>query len=175
MMTRGKLRVPLGYAVGLVVLLLARPVPALLAAGCVLAATGEAVRLWASGHIEKTRSLATGGPYAHSRNPLYFGSILMGLGIAVASSSGWVVVALGAYFAAFYPSVMRSEAEFLRGKFPQEYEEWSRHVPLFLPRLTPATPSRSRFDWARVRMNREWRTAAALPVVASLLYLRSLW
>jgi protein-S-isoprenylcysteine O-methyltransferase Ste14 len=169
-----RLRVPLGYLTGAAVLAIARPVPALLVAGLVLAAAGEGIRLWASGHIEKTRSLATGGPYAHTRNPLYFGSVLMGLGAAFASASPWVVFAVGAYFAAFYPSVMRAEAGFLRNRFPLEYEDWSRAVPLFLPRLTPGGPRRTVFDWRRVRTNREWRTAAALPAVALLLYLRSL-
>jgi len=59
-------------------------------------------------------------------------------------------------------------------KFPREYEEWSRAVPLFLPGLTPGGPRRSRFEWARVGMNKEWRTAVAVPAVALLLFLRSL-
>jgi protein-S-isoprenylcysteine O-methyltransferase Ste14 len=170
-----RLRVPLGYVAGLVALWLARPVPVLLALGLGVAALGEGVRLWASGHIEKTRSLATGGPYAHCRNPLYFGSVLMGLGGAIAATSPWVAVAMGAYFAAFYPSVMRSEADFLRQKFPREYAEWSLAVPLFLPRATPGGPRRSTFSWERVAQNKEWRTALALPGVAALLSLRSLW
>jgi protein-S-isoprenylcysteine O-methyltransferase Ste14 len=170
-----RLRVPLGYLTGAAVLALARPVPALIALGLVLAAVGEGIRLWASGHIEKGRSLATGGPYAHTRNPLYVGSLVMGVGAAVASASPWVAVALGVYLIAFYPSVVRSEAEFLRSKFPAEYEEWSRAVPLFLPRLTPGGPRKTVFDWGRVGMNREWRTAAALPGMALLFYARSLF
>lgn len=170
-----RLRVPLGYVAGLVVLWLARPIPALLVLGLGVAAVGEGVRLWASGHIEKTRSLATGGPYAHCRNPLYLGSVLMGLGAATAAASPWVVLAVAIYFAAFYPSVMRSEADFLRQKFPDEYAVWSRDVPLFLPRMMPGGPRESRFSWGRVAMNKEWRTALALPAVALLLYARSLW
>jgi protein-S-isoprenylcysteine O-methyltransferase Ste14 len=170
-----RLRVPLGYAAGLVALWLARPIPVLLVAGLGVAAVGEGIRLWASGHIEKTRSLATGGPYAHCRNPLYFGSVLMGLGAATAAASPWVVLAMVVYFAAFYPSVMHSEADFLRQKFPEEYALWSRDVPLFLPRITPCGPRASRFSWERVARNKEWRTALALPAVAILLYVRSLW
>jgi len=169
-----RLRVPLGYVAGLVVLVLARPSPLLLAVGLAVATAGEAIRIWASGHIEKTRILATGGPYAHSRNPLYFGSILMALGVAIASASPWVILALVVYLAAFYPAVVRSEAAYLMEKFPREYEEWSRAVPLFLPGLTPGGPRRSRFEWARVGMNKEWRTALAVPAVALLLFLRSL-
>ena len=73
-------RVPVGWLVGVAVVVLARPTPLSLALGLPLVVLGEAVRVWASGHIEKTKSLATGGPYAHSRNPLYVGSLLLALG-----------------------------------------------------------------------------------------------
>ena len=162
-------RVPAGWAVGVLVVALARPTPASLVLGLPLAVLGEAVRIWASGHIEKTRRLATGGPYAHSRNPLYVGSLLMALGVAVACASPWVVLAVAAYFLAFYPSVMREERGFLARTFPDEHAAWVSSVPLFWPRLTPGGPRATRFELARVRMNREWRTAAALPLLAALL------
>ena len=169
-----RLRVSLGWALGLLVLYLARPTPQSLALGLPLVALGEIVRLWASGHIEKTQVLATGGPYAHSRNPLYVGSVLLALGLALAAASLWVAGAVILYFAAFYPTVMREEADFLRRKFPDEYRAWEAAVPVFLPRLTPGGPRLSRFSWQRVRLNKEWRTALALPAVAALLYARGL-
>jgi protein-S-isoprenylcysteine O-methyltransferase Ste14 len=167
-------RVAAGWALGLVVLVLARPTVRSILLGLPLVVLGEAIRLWASGHIEKTLRLATGGPYAHSRNPLYLGSVLLALGVAVACASPWVVLAVALYFLAFYPAVMREEAAFLERKFPSEYAAWARAVPLFWPRPLPAGPRESRFEWARVRVNREWRTAAALPFIAALLYARSL-
>ncbi len=163
-------RVTAGWLVGLLVLALARPSLASLLAALPLALAGEAVRLWASGHLEKTKCLATGGPYAHSRNPLYVGSLLIALGVALACASPWVVIAVAVYFLAFYPSVMREEAAFLVTKFPSEYSAWAAAVPLFWPRPFPAGPRASRFDWARVRQNREWRTAVALPLIAVLLF-----
>ncbi len=162
-------RVPAGWALGALVLALARPTPGSLLLGLPLALAGETVRLWASGHIEKTERLATGGPYAHSRNPLYVGSALIAVGVGVACASPWVVLATAAYFLAFYPSVMREEAAFLAAKFPDEHAAWSAAVPVFWPRPTPAGPCASRFDWARVARNREWRTAAALPLLAAVL------
>ena len=162
-------RVPAGWLVGLVVAVLARPTPRWLLLGLPLAVAGEAIRIWASGHIEKTRRLATGGPYARSRNPLYVGSLLIALGVAVACANPWVVLAVAAYFLAFYPPVMREEAAFLAGKFPGEYAAWAAAVPLFWPRLSPAGPRESRFEWARVDANKEWRTALALPLLAALL------
>jgi protein-S-isoprenylcysteine O-methyltransferase Ste14 len=138
-----------------------------------LLAAGEAIRLWASGHIEKTRALATGGPYAHTRNPLYVGSLLLGAGAAVAAWSPWTALAVALYFAAFYPRAVRQEAAFLADRFGAEYAAWAREVPLFLPRPRPAGPRASRFDWLRVRRNREWRTALALPAALVLLWLRA--
>lgn len=159
---------------GALVLWLARPNALSLVLALPLVLCGEAVRIWASGHIEKTRRLATGGPYAHTRNPLYVGSVLLALGMATASASSWVVLAVAAYFAAFYPSVMKEEAGFLRQTFPEEYGLWARDVPLFLPRLGPAGPRATTFSWSRVAQNREWRTAIALPVVIALLWGRAL-
>ena len=170
-----RFRVPAGYLLGVLVLVLARPSPRSLLWAAPLVVAGEGLRLWASGHLEKTRALATGGPYAHSRNPLYLGSALMAVGVAVASAKVAVLVAVVAYFLAFYPHVMREEAAFLRRRFGPAYEAWAAAVPLLGPRLTPGGPRESRFDWRRVALNREWRTAAALPMVALLLYLRGRW
>ncbi len=150
---------------------LARPTAVSLAAGLPLALLGEALRIWASGHIEKTRCLATGGPYAHSRNPIYIGSLLIALGTAIACASVWVVWAVAVYFFAFYPSVMREEESFLADRFPAEYAAWAAAVPRFWPRLRPSGARTSRFEWSRVGMNREWRTVAALPLVVALLLL----
>jgi len=167
-----RLRVVFGYAVAVVVLILAHPTPRSLLVALPFALLGEALRLWASGHIEKTQRLATGGPYAHTRNPLYVGSALIGLAVAAACVSAAVGLCVALYLAAFYPTVMREEADFLRRKFGEEYEAWAREVPMFLPRPAPGGPQGTRFDWARVRANREWRTAAALPLVGLLLFVR---
>lgn len=166
------LRMPLGYLLGALVLFLARPTPESTLVGLALAVLGQALRLWASGHIEKTRSLATGGPYAHTRNPLYVGSLLIGLGLAVAAASPWAVLAVAGYFAVFYPALIRSEADFLRGRFGEAYADWERDVPAFLPRLSAGGPRATRFAWQRVRSNKEWRATAAIPLLAMLLYAR---
>lgn len=167
-----RFRVPAGYAVGLLALWLARPNGLSLLLSLPLVLGGEALRIWASGHIEKTRRLATGGPYAHTRNPLYLGSVLLAIGFAAASASSWVVLAVAAYLLAFYPSVIREEASFLRQTFAEEYARWARDVPLFLPRWSAAGPRATTFSWPRVAQNREWRTAGAIPVVIALLWAR---
>jgi len=167
-------RVPVGWVVGVVVLVLARPTLLSMTLGLPLVAAGEALRIWASGHIEKTKVLATGGPYAHCRHPLYVGSLLIALGAAVASASPWVVLAVAVYFLAFFPSVMREETEFIAKKFPEDHAAWSAEVPPFWPRLTAGGPRSSHFEWSQVAVNREWRTVAALPAIAVILYARTL-
>ena len=155
---------------GAIVIALARPNPWSLLGGLALGLLGEALRIWASGHIEKTRVLATGGPYAHTRNPLYLGSTLMAAGIAVASASPWAALAGAVYFLAFYPSAIRGEAAFLATRFPDTFAPWAREVPAFVPRLTAGGPRASRFAWARVGLNREWRTLLAVPLALLLLW-----
>lgn len=167
-----RFRVVAGYLAGLVVFIFARPTPRSLLAALPLFVLGEVVRLWASGHIEKTQRLATGGPYAHTRNPLYAGSVLLAVAVAVACASMAAAAAVALYLAAFYPAVIREEAAFLERKFEGQYEAWAREVPLLVPRLTPGGPRESRFSWERVAKNREWRTALALPVVVALLFAR---
>lgn len=157
---------------GAVAVALARPSAGWLLLGLPLALAGEAVRIWASGHLEKARRLATGGPYAHTRNPLYLGSVLIAAGAVVAARSPWVAAVVAAYLVGFYPAVIREENRYLRGKFPGEYAAWAAAVPVFLPRILPGGPRASRFDWARVGANREWRTVLALPLVAGVLLLR---
>src|SRR5437588_11900332 len=94
-------RVPLGFACAGLFLLLAKPMPLTLAAGGAVALAGLALRAWASGHIRKNARLAVSGPYAYTRNPLYLGSFILGLGFTIAASSSlWLLVALGALFAA---------------------------------------------------------------------------
>jgi protein-S-isoprenylcysteine O-methyltransferase Ste14 len=168
-------RVPVGWAAGAVVAAFARPRPWSLLAGLAHALAGEALRLWASGHIDKTRALATGGPYAHTRNPLYLGSTLMAAGIAVAAASPWAALAAAAYFLAFYPAAIREESAFLASRFGAEYAAWSAAVPAFWPRARAAGPRATRFAWARIRANREWRTAAAVPLALLLLWARGRW
>jgi protein-S-isoprenylcysteine O-methyltransferase Ste14 len=159
----------LARTLGFAMLLLVKPTPGSLLLAAPFALLGEGLRVWASGHIEKRRSLATGGPYAYTRNPLYLGTLLLIVASAVASASLWVTVIAALYVAAFYPKILREEARFLAEKFDDDYAAWAAHVPLLLPRLTPAGPRASSFSWTRVRANREWEAALVVPGVAALL------
>jgi len=164
--------VPSAFAVGAVTLVLAEPTAMSLLLGLALITPGLGLRLWASGHIEKTSRLATGGPYGHTQHPLYLGSLLIALGVAGAAAHPFVLSAIGAYLLAFFPYVIRNEQAFLHQKFGSEYELWVREVPAFFPRLLPAGPRGTRFEWRRVSSNREWQACLAPPGVLALLYLK---
>jgi protein-S-isoprenylcysteine O-methyltransferase Ste14 len=129
-----RIRVPLGFLFAVLYFWLARPVWRSLELSAVGIVPGLLIRALASGHVRKNEALATSGPYAYTRNPLYLGSLLMGLGFAVASRSCWVGVALVGMFVVIYLPVIRDEEAFLRRTFP-EFEEYARRVPRMWPRL----------------------------------------
>lgn len=114
----------------------ARPTPELLAVGGLLAAVGLAIRAAAAGFIHKDRELTVSGPYARTRNPLYLGSFLLGLGITIAGGQWAFVAVFLAFFAWVYSRVIRQEAEHLQASFGPAYDQYARNVPLFLPRLS---------------------------------------
>ncbi len=168
-MNLSRVRVRAGYTAGALALFFAEPTRDSLMMGGMLAILGELVRIWASGHLEKTLRLATGGPYAHTRNPLYLGSVLMALGLVVCARHPISVVAGLAYLVVFYPFIIREEAKFLRDKFPSEYHDWAKYVPLFFPRLTPGGPRESKFQTTRLLANREWRSVLGLALLAAFM------
>jgi len=131
-----RIRVPLGFVFALLYFWLARPSWRSIALGTIAIGPGLLIRALASGHVRKNEMLATSGPYAYTRNPLYLGSLLIGIGFAVAARSWWVGIALVLMFLAIYLPVIRDEEVFLRQKFP-EFEEYSQRVPRMFPRIAP--------------------------------------
>src|SRR5438445_645313 len=120
-----RIRVPLGFVFALVYFWLARPSWRSIAVGAVLVLPGLWIRALASGHVRKNEALATSGPYAYTRNPLYLGSLLIGVGFAMAARSWWIGLLLLVMFFAIYIPVIRGEEELLRQKFP-EFDEYVR-------------------------------------------------
>jgi len=131
-----RIRVPLGFAFAIFFLWMASPTWRSLALGALVIVPGLLIRALASGYVRKNETLTMSGPYAYTRNPLYLGSLLIGVGFAVASRSWWVGIALAAMFFAIYFPVILDEEAFLRQKF-SSFDEYARRVPRMLPRLTP--------------------------------------
>ena len=169
-------RVPLGFVCAFIFIALAKPTPRTLLLGAAVSLVGLATRAWASGHIRKNAELAISGPYAHTRNPLYLGSFLIGLGFTIAS--GRVVLALlfAALFLGIYFPVMRVEAITLAELFGSKYDSYKRSVPLFFPRLTPyrrEETSAAKFDTSLYLRYREYRAALGFVAAWGLLLIRT--
>ena len=124
-----RLRVSLGFAFGLAALWLAQPTPRSLLFGGVVAVAGELIRLWAAGHLEKGREVTASGPYAFTRHPLYLGSSVMGIGLAIASASLIVAAVVVIYLAVTLTAAIRTEEAHLTEKFGAAYPEYPQRAP----------------------------------------------
>jgi hypothetical protein len=153
-------RVPIGFFFAAVALGLARPSPRSLAAGGAIAVAGEALRIWAAGHLEKSREVTMSGPYRMMRHPLYVGSTIMGAGLAVASARPLVAALIAIYLAATLTAAIRMEEARLERLFGHTYGAY---------REGRAPSVRRQFSLARVVRNKEYRAVAGLAGVFAIL------
>ncbi len=171
------MRLPLGFILGITYVIFAKPSPRTLVIGGAIALIGVLVRAWAAGHIRKNASLATSGPYAHTRNPLYFGSFLIACGFAIAAHWSLLIAVIVFFGLIYYPTMQREIAN-ISGWFPDSYPNYAKNVPLFVPRPIPwrgDENSNKRFDFALYMRHGEWK--AALTYVLAMIWLafRSTW
>jgi protein-S-isoprenylcysteine O-methyltransferase Ste14 len=180
-----RIRVSAGFVLAPLLFISARPTPGSLAAGAFVAIIGLAIRAWASGHLKKNQELTTSGPYAHTRNPLYLGTFLLGVGVAVGGGTPWFVALFAVLYLIIYVPVMFAEADTMRELFSMEYPEYSDQVPLFVPRFTPYRAPffssdgtrtdrtrpiyRRRFDVSLYLGHREYRAAFGFVAAYALL------
>ena len=157
-------RVPIGFAAAGLVLWLARPTPRSLQFGLPIAVLGQLLRIWAAGHLEKSREVTSSGPYRFTRHPLYAGSSLMGLGLVVAANHWAVGALIGAYLGVTLWLAIRTEEAYLRATFGDTYDRYAGGA---LP-----TVSR-RFSFERAWRNKEYRAPIGLLVVSLFLLWRT--
>ncbi len=156
-------RVPLGFVFGAIVLWLARPTATSLLIGGSIAVVGELVRIWAAGHLEKGREVTSSGPYAITRHPLYLGSTIIGIGLAVGAGSLLVAAIVLAYLIVTLTAAIRTEEAHLTQKFGAAYPEYRAG------RMSVARP----FSLERAMRNREYRAALGVLVVLAVLWLKA--
>lgn len=165
-----RIRVPLGFVFAAVFLWLARPTWQTMLASLVLVVPGLWLRAYAAGYVRKNAELTRTGPYAHTRNPLYLGSMLIAFGFAAAAASWIIFVALAVLFLAIYLPTIRSEEEYLRAHFAG-FDDYARSVPRLLPRLTaaPTTEASGSFSFALYLHHREYNASmGAIAIYAAL-------
>jgi protein-S-isoprenylcysteine O-methyltransferase Ste14 len=165
-----RIRVPLGFVFAAVFLWLARPTLHSMLWSLLLVAPGVWLRAFASGYVRKNTELTTTGPYAHTRNPLYLGSMMIAFGFAAAAGSWIILVTLAVLFTVIYLPTIRSEEEYLRGQFAG-FDAYAARVPRLLPRVTaaPTDAERGRFSSALYMQHREYNCGmGAIAIYAAL-------
>jgi len=166
-----KLRVPSGFLIVVVFAVFSQPTARSLAIGLPISVLGLALRAWAAGSLAKNQRLATGGPYAYTRNPLYIGTLLVAAGLAIACRSLWLGALFAAVFLLVYLPVIQLEEQHLRRLFP-EYAAYAGQVPALFPRLTNFSQKNpSPFRVSLYLMNKEYQ--AGVGFIAGMLFL--LW
>ncbi len=162
-------RVRVTIVLGLVYVAFSRPYWSGLAAGSVLIVAGQAIRFWGAGYLEKNVRLATAGPYRLVRHPLYVGSFLMGLGLAISVENAvWWTLGYLLLFVGFFVPAIHVEELRLQSIFGAEYQDLMVEVPALVPRLKrgsspPSAPEDpATFAWSRVLRNRESRSVVAM-------------
>jgi protein-S-isoprenylcysteine O-methyltransferase Ste14 len=153
---------------------LARPIIASIVIGSCIAFAGLCIRALASGHVEKNEVLATSGPYAHTRNPLYLGSIVLAVGFLIAARSWWLPLIAAIILVAIYVPVIRSEEAFLRTRFP-EFEDYAAQVPRLFPRIRRYRSRPASFSWHLYWKHREYNAALGAALMIIALVAKSLW
>jgi protein-S-isoprenylcysteine O-methyltransferase Ste14 len=166
-----RLRVPTGFLIILVFAWLSHPSPGSLAIGAPVSVLGLLLRGWAAGCLAKNQNLATSGPYAHVRNPLYVGTLLVAAGLVVASRNQYLAVVTALVFAFVYLPVIQLEEQHLHRLFP-DYGMYASQVPALLPRISALPQKKSNpFRFALYLKNQEYQAGAAF--AAGMLFL--LW
>ena len=154
-----RLRVPFGFLLLIAFGWFSQPSFRSMLVGLPVSALGLLLRGWATGHLAKDRGLATTGPYAYIRNPLYAGTALAALGIVIASRSLWLALIFAAAFLLVYLPAIELEEQHLREIFP-EYAAYAARVGRFVPAAKwPA--SGLRFSSKLYRKNEEYKALLA--------------
>ncbi len=173
----GRLRVASVFVLVGALVVLSRPSPGSVSAGFAIAAVGEAIRVWAAGHLRKTVRLVTSGPYRYSRNPLYLGRLLIFTGVATMAwlpggatfgvlAAGWLV-----FFAYYLPRKERVEPARLRAVHGEAYDRYRAAVGKLFPRWPPYRGGADA-GWSSERLlrNREhWMIVAVVLITLVLL------
>lgn len=166
-----RLRVTAGFVLAAAFLYFANPSPISLAVGIPIAAIGLALRTWAAGHLAKNETLAIGGPFAYTRNPLYLGTLIVALGFSAAAESALLIALFGAAFLLIYFPVIEQEEQHLLKLFPG-YSAYADRVPLLLPAFKSHTGcNKCRFSlWKR---NQEYKAVGGFLIVSAFLAWRA--
>jgi protein-S-isoprenylcysteine O-methyltransferase Ste14 len=163
-----RLRVPCGFLLVAAFAWFSHPSITSLTYGMPLSVAGLGLRAWAAGHLAKNQQLATGGPYAYTRNPLYLGTLLVAAGLAIATRSAGLALLFAAIFIFVYLPVIVLEEQHLRKLFP-EYADYAARVPSLVP-FRKRQVAAGRFWWQLYWKNQEYQALLGFAVGLAWLF-----
>jgi protein-S-isoprenylcysteine O-methyltransferase Ste14 len=169
-----RIRVPFGFLFAAAYIWLAQPTLISIVIGTCIAFAGLCIRGLASGHVSKNEVLATSGPYAHTRNPLYLGSIILATGFLIAAENWWLPLIAAAMLVAIYVPVIRAEEAFLRARF-SEFDDYAAQVPRLFPRVRSYQNRPGSFSWHLYWKHREYNAALGAGLMIIALVAKSMW
>lgn len=164
-----RFRVALGWVFAPLILILANPSLESIVVGTIVGLVGETLRIWAAGHLNKSREVTSSGPYRYVAHPLYVGSSVMGVGLAIASANPIAAALIALYLVVTLRAAIRNEETFLRRTFGEQY---ARYRGQHAVGGSPAIEVR-RFSIAQAVANREHRALAGLFAAMLLLILKA--
>jgi protein-S-isoprenylcysteine O-methyltransferase Ste14 len=156
----------------IVLLYLAEPSPVSVAVGFFFIIAGMCFRAWASGYIDKGKELATNGPFSLTRNPLYFGNFVLGLGIAIAGNNEYSYAIFFGFYLLFFPFLMVLEHRRMKKKFGEAYEEYAEKLHSFFPQIKKI--KKGEYNISYYMRNREYRVLYFSLFVIAIMILKVL-
>ncbi len=168
-----KYRGRIGVIISILIILIANQSKFSILIGFFISSLGNILRIWASGYIKKEIELATSGPYGYTRNPLYLGNFLIGLGFCIASQQIISHLLFLAYFLSFYIPIIKREEERMFHLFKDSYLEYKRKVPVFFPKIK-GTKGNSPYSWKNLNQNKEWRAISSTLLFYLIIILKAL-
>ena len=153
-------------------LYLAKPSPVSVAVGFFFIIAGMFFRAWASGYINKDKELATDGPFSLTRNPLYFGNFILGLGIAIAGNNEYSYGIFFCFYLSFFPFLMVIEHKRMKEKFGEAYEKYAGNLHSFFPKIKKI--KKGEYNISYYMKNREYRVLYFSLFVIAIMILKVL-
>lgn len=168
-------KIPL-FIGAILLVIFAKPNTAGIIVGLILIIIGEAIRIWAAGHLQKNEILTVSGPYSYVKNPLYIGSILITTGFCILADNIYILAASTFMFCFHYiPYKKRVEGDRLKKLFGQKYEDYDEKVPEYIPRLTPYSKENVRWRFKIFIENSEEGIILLILIGVILILSRPYW